>query len=380
MSAAGGGYAKSEKIKICDSNIALLGSAVEKQVKEAAAGNEQAWASAGKEVGVEIWRIENFKVKPVKENIGTFFTGDSYIVLNTFKNNGSDALRFDVHFWLGSETTQDEAGTAAYKTVELDTFLGGAPVQHREIEGFESALFLSYFKGQINILSGGAASGFNIVKPEEYRPRLLWIKGDKKSVRVVEVPKLMSSLNHGDVFILDLGLKIFQWIGSESGIFEKTRSRQICDSLRSERGGRPTVEAVNEGDKEGMANFDSLLDGTIADIKSAAEGASDLASVAAAHAQVKRLLKFSDASGSPELTLLAEGSVSRALLTDEDVFIFDVGAELFVYVGHKCSEVEKAKALSFAQEYCSKNSRPNWLPITRLMPESQSILFESSFT
>lgn len=51
--------------------------------------------------------------------IGTFFSGDSYIVLNTYKKKDSDKLLFDVHFWLGRYTSQDEAGTAAYKTVEL---------------------------------------------------------------------------------------------------------------------------------------------------------------------------------------------------------------------------------------------------------------------
>jgi gelsolin len=69
-----------------------------------------------------------------KNYIGKFYNGDSYIVLNTYKKKGSEALAWDVHFWLGEYTTQDEAGTAAYKTVELDDLLGGAPVQHREVQ------------------------------------------------------------------------------------------------------------------------------------------------------------------------------------------------------------------------------------------------------
>jgi gelsolin len=68
--------------------------------------------------------------------LGTFYAGDSYIVLHvrgllladkvahvsqTYTvRSDSEELAHDLHFWLGRNTSTDEAGTAAYKTVELD--------------------------------------------------------------------------------------------------------------------------------------------------------------------------------------------------------------------------------------------------------------------
>ena len=37
------------------------------------------------------------------------------------------ALSLDVHFWIGKHSAQDEYGTAAYKTVELDHFVSLSP-------------------------------------------------------------------------------------------------------------------------------------------------------------------------------------------------------------------------------------------------------------
>lgn len=49
--------------------------------------------------------------------------------------------------------------------MELDESLGGGPVQHRECQGHESELFMSYFKKVgLEYLPGGIDSGFNKVR------------------------------------------------------------------------------------------------------------------------------------------------------------------------------------------------------------------------
>jgi len=139
---------KPPKFNIEESNIALLGSDLEKKTKKAAAETEEAWKGSGTKVGLQIWRIEKFHVVawPV-ERYGKFFTGDCYIILRTYKKDpDKEKLSHDVHFWIGEQSTQDEYGTAAYKTVELDDHLDGDAAQHRELQGYESELFVSYFK------------------------------------------------------------------------------------------------------------------------------------------------------------------------------------------------------------------------------------------
>lgn len=80
---------------------------------------------------------------------------------------------------------QDEAGTAAIKTVELDAALGGRAVQYREVQGHETEKFLSYFKPCIIPQEGGVASGFKHAEAEEHKTRLFVCKG-KHVVHVKE--------------------------------------------------------------------------------------------------------------------------------------------------------------------------------------------------
>ena len=98
---------------------------------------------AGIKEGLQVWRIEKLKPEPVERIMhGHFYEGDSYIVLKTSLSK-SNALVHELFFWLGSESSQDEQGVAAYKTVELDTKLGGV-TQHREEQNFESEQFMQW--------------------------------------------------------------------------------------------------------------------------------------------------------------------------------------------------------------------------------------------
>jgi hypothetical protein len=81
---------------------------------------------------------------------------------------------------------KDEAGTAAIKTVELDAALGGRAVQYREVQGYETDKFLSYFKPCIIPLDGGVASGFKVVEAKKFECRLYVCKG-KHAIKVKEV-------------------------------------------------------------------------------------------------------------------------------------------------------------------------------------------------
>jgi len=364
------GLQKKQQFNFEDSNIANLGSDLDKKCRLAAAEGESAWQAVGKAAGLLIWRIENFKVVPSKTEVGQFYSDDSYIVLHTQADAANpNKLRRDIYFWLGRTTSQDEAGTAAYKTVELDDFLGGEPVQHREVQDHESEGFVKLFPGGIRILEGGVASGFRHVKPEEYKPRLLHIKG-RKIPRITQVATQATSMNSGDVFVLDLGLKILQWNGARAHMNEKNRASTLARAIDDERAGKPVVTVYSQGDKDEHEFWAALGSGPAG---VSAEDDSDLAAEAEGK---QKLFRLSDQGGALKSTECA--SVGRAELHSSDVFILDAGNEVFTWIGRDASKGEKSKALHFAQEYLKQHpDRPAWLPISRVLEGGENEIFNA---
>lgn len=345
------GLVKPKQYDWKDSNLALFGSDTEKSVKKDAAKTEPAWQGAGQEVSLKIWRIVKFQVTDWEQSeYGKFYNGDSYIILNTYKPDpGSEELAYDLHFWIGSQSSQDEYGTAAYKTVELDTYLDDKPIQHREVEGFESDLFKSYFPKGITLMAGGADTGFNKVKPEEYTPRLFHFSGTGRTVVVLQVPASPSRLTQGDVFVLDLGLTIYQWNGSGASVFEKNKAMEYIRDLKLGRSGKAITTEVLEGESvsEEHAFMKALTEPDQHDDFKAGEVAHET-----------QLFQVSDASGKLEFTKVKGGAVSQDDLKSQDVFIIETAKSCFVWVGKGASASEKANSMGYAHNHMMKTANP----------------------
>lgn len=62
---------------------------------------------------------------------------------------GKNQFRYKCLLPAGDECSQDESGAVAIFSTQLDDFLGGGPVQYRELQNAESNTFLGYFKSGI---------------------------------------------------------------------------------------------------------------------------------------------------------------------------------------------------------------------------------------
>ncbi|KAI1469438.1 actin depolymerizing protein [Daldinia caldariorum] len=343
-----------------DSNVENIGSELDHKVKYNSAASEPAWQEVGQAPGLYVWRIEDFQVVPwPKERHGDFHEGDSYIVLHSFKvgsKDGEEKLAHDIFFWLGSKTTQDEAGTAAYKTVELDEFLHGVAIQHRELQKEPSEDFMALFS-RVRILSGGVRSGFTHVETEEEPKETVTLLRIFKhptakradSILVYEVEPTWQSLDENDVFVLERNDKIWVWQGKNCSPTEKAKAAQVVHEMtiakhldvevvsQTESRSRTIVAMLGGEDTEGPFRTPRPI------VPSNSQDAGR---------RPRRLFRLSDASGQLRFDIVKEGAaINSSDLDSNDVFLLDTGSTVWVWQGSGASRAEKAMWIRVAESY-----------------------------
>uniref|UniRef100_W5LRA9 Advillin n=1 Tax=Astyanax mexicanus TaxID=7994 RepID=W5LRA9_ASTMX len=341
---------------------------------------EQTFRAVNQTPGILIWRIEKMELVLVPEkSYGNFYEGDCYVLLCTKKVGGS--LSYDIHYWIGSESSQDEQGAAAVYTIQLDDFLGSAPVQHREVQHHESSSFCGYFKQGIIYKKGGVASGMRHVETNSSDvQRLLQVKG-KRKVTAKEVEMSWNSFNLGDVFLLDIGKTIIQWNGPDSNKQERMKGMLLAKDIRDrERGGRAEIGVI-EGDAEKnspllMEALTSIIGERPAKLPS---GTSDDQADQQQMAQVT-LFHVSDADGEMKVMEVATRPLVQDLLNHDDCYILDQGGvKLFVWKGKRANKAERQAAMSRALEFIKLKGYPHTTNVETVNDGAESALFKQLF-
>ncbi|XP_052746032.1 gelsolin [Bicyclus anynana] len=336
-----------------------------------------AFEEAGQEPGLEIWTIDKFEPVAIERKLyGKFYNGDSYIVLKTTGDNSS-TLSYDVHFWLGSKTSQDKKGAAAILTITLDDQLGGRAVHHREVQGHETSHFLGYFQPAIRYLEGGNESGFNEVETNAgAEKRLLQLSGCE-NMRIEEVPADASSLTKDHCFILEVEHDIFVLMPDGARATQRRKIISVANSLRDDyHNGRATIEIIDEfsSDEDFEQFFEALGSGSKDDL------VDDDSTQMYARENMSAVYFYKVLVGDEIELVQVNKPFRQRQLSSEDVFILDTPCSgVYVWLGRDVDPEVKRSYNSIAQQYLDVKGYPGWVPVTRVSDGAETSTFKQYF-
>ncbi|XP_052398778.1 advillin-like isoform X1 [Carassius gibelio] len=329
--------------------------------------------------GLQIWTISKMKMVPVPEQAyGNFFEGDCYIILNV---SNSTTQSTDIHYWIGNTSSQDEQGAAAIYVTQLDKYLGGSPVQYREVQGCESAKFKSYFKNGLIYKKGGAGSGFTHVETNMFNiQRLLHVKGTKH-VTAREVEVSWSSFNLGDIFLLDLGKAIIQWNGPQSNKQEKIKAVLLAQDIRDrERGGRAQIGVIEGGQEEASPELMKIMISVLGHRTGHLKESIPDDKPDQNQTSIVKLYHVSDASGQLMVQEVATSPLTQDLLKSSDCYILDQGgSSIMVWKGKGASDEERRSALGRSVGFIKAKNYPSNTKVEVMSEGGESAMFKHLF-
>ncbi|XP_056155160.1 advillin [Lampris incognitus] len=340
-----------------------------------------AFTNVSRKPGLQIWTINNMTMVPVPaQSFGNFFEGDCYMVLYISQNKSSGQSG-DIHYWIGNSSSLDEQGAAAIFVTQLDEYLGGSPIQHREVQENESPRFRSYFKNGLIYKKGGVASGFHHVETNVYNIlRLLHVKG-RKHITATEVEVSWNSFNNGDIFLLDMGKAIVQWNGPQSNRREKLKAVLLAQDIRDrERGGRAQIGVVEGGDEEDSPELMKIMRAVLGQRTGQLKDAIPDDKPDMAQSSTVRLYHVSDSSGKLVVQEVATQPLTQDLLHSSDCYIVDQGGStVLVWKGKQASKQERSSALSRAVGFIKAKSYPASTNVQVMSEGGESAMFKHLF-
>lgn len=182
-------------------------------------------------------------------------------------------------------------------------------------------------------------------------------------------------MNDGDAFILDAGLKLYQWNGRSANKYEKFQALQNITRINDdERGHKAEIFILEDGKDDDDDFFWETLGG-----RKAVTPADQAPSDDEVKESEKALFRVSDASGTMKCEEVGRGKLKRDMLDKDDCFLLDTGAVVYVWVGKGATKDERKKSMEFGAQYLKDNNRPDWTPLTRIPGGGEPPEFQACF-
>uniref|UniRef100_A0AC11CQN5 Villin like n=4 Tax=Ovis aries TaxID=9940 RepID=A0AC11CQN5_SHEEP len=330
---------------------------------------------------LHIWIIENLQMVPVPEPAyGNFFEKHCYVVLHVPQRlKATPGAPKDLHYWIGKMAGAGAEGAPGSLLQQLNEALGGAAVQHREVQGHESACFRSYFRSGIIYRKGGLASARKHVETNVYNiQRLLRIRGGKH-VSATEVELSWHSFNKSDVFLLDLGRMMIQWNGPKASAAKKARGLFLTHSLRDrERGGRAQVSVVDDEAEatDLMEIMEAVLGHRVRNLHAA------MPSKRMSELQKANVHLYQICQKSKDLVVqeLSTCPLTQDLLQEENCYMLDQGSfKIYVWQGRLASLQDRGAAFRRALSFIQAKGYPSYTSVEVMDDGAESAGFKQLF-
>jgi hypothetical protein len=313
---------------------------------------------------IQIWRVEDFEKVPYPADLyGQFFSGDSFVILTSYKKSNKDA--YLVYFWQGRDSSINEKGASALLTIDISTEVDNAP-QIRITQQHETKHFLAMFSGRI-IIHNGKYSDYNN-RLSNNSPRMFDIRLCDESRDLNRNPKLRAietygigkeQLNSNHVFAVISGDKknVYIWKGKFSHPSEYTAATEFLVGSLFKTLAKPTVKTIEQGEEDD--EFFKLLNISAVDrvgfkkqIKSMLE--------AQDHRLFRRLFMFNSSTGAVEVERIF--NFCQDDLDNNNVMMLDVDTEIYLWIGtnsmYNAQKIAMETALAYANETQTGFTRP----------------------
>ncbi|CAN8029609.1 unnamed protein product, partial [Ixodes persulcatus] len=231
---------------------------------------------------------------------------------------------------------------------------------------------------------------------------LIQVKG-RRHVQSRLVEPSVSSLNHGDVFVLVTPSDVFCWIGKHSNIIERTKATDVAQSIQSKKDllfkGSSEVKFIDEDKGDNSADsqaFFKLLGGSPDECSPAGDPGEDL--------------RFEAAIVDTNMVYTVEGEAlvpcDKYWGMQPRAYVFNFGSEVYVWLGKQVPSQLRSLAVRLAEEQCkagfdysecdinplfprmgpkteeagmSSDVRPNWALFAKVNQHMEPVLFREKF-